>query len=197
MGQRFVRPADNPVPPPPDEPNAAAASAPAEKKGLWLAFVGACLLGLAGIMELEHRCGDGATGLLGDPYASGTASRPQLLLDALQAQVAKAAQLVQQPITALMQVLGSRVVTGFGCYAVGRWLFRDPPACQGEAPATYAPTPASLHSAACAICLTNAKDTVLFPCRHFCMCWECSRNLQQRCPICRRMVESRFFLYNA
>ena len=75
-------------------------------------------------------------------------------------------------------------------------MFKNSATEKASAPSNYTPMPASMNSCACAICLTNAKDTVLLPCRHFCLCWECSGELQRRCPICRHKVESRFFLYN-
>lgn len=42
--------------------------------------------------------------------------------------------------------------------------------------------------AECVICFTDTRDTVLLPCRHFCVCNSCARNLRYRasnCPICR------------
>ncbi|KAL7066155.1 zinc finger, C3HC4 type domain-containing protein [Cryptosporidium serpentis] len=43
----------------------------------------------------------------------------------------------------------------------------------------------------CVICLTNPKQTILLPCRHACLCIECTNNLLARnisCPVCRQCV---------
>ncbi|EEA05215.1 zinc finger, C3HC4 type domain-containing protein [Cryptosporidium muris RN66] len=43
----------------------------------------------------------------------------------------------------------------------------------------------------CVICLTNPKQTILLPCRHACLCIECTSNLLARkisCPVCRQCV---------
>lgn len=51
----------------------------------------------------------------------------------------------------------------------------------------------------CAICLSDDKDTVLLPCRHLCMCRECANTYRQqsnKCPICRRVVESILHIQN-
>ncbi|CBH13495.1 hypothetical protein, conserved [Trypanosoma brucei gambiense DAL972] len=45
----------------------------------------------------------------------------------------------------------------------------------------------------CVVCLTNERDTMLLPCRHMCLCYECASMLRiQRnnaCPICRVPIE--------
>lgn len=44
----------------------------------------------------------------------------------------------------------------------------------------------------CVICLTEPRDTAVFPCRHLCMCSECAQALRlqsNKCPICRQPVE--------
>ncbi|KAF9193949.1 hypothetical protein BGZ51_001642 [Haplosporangium sp. Z 767] len=47
-----------------------------------------------------------------------------------------------------------------------------------------------LDAPECVICLSDVKDTIVLPCRHFCICSECGdilrRRAPQRCPICRR-----------
>ncbi|KAI1298894.1 E3 ubiquitin-protein ligase mgrn1 [Mortierella claussenii] len=53
-----------------------------------------------------------------------------------------------------------------------------------------------LDAPECVICLSDIKDTIVLPCRHFCICSECGdvlrRRAPQRCPICRQCkVESR------
>lgn len=43
----------------------------------------------------------------------------------------------------------------------------------------------------CVICLTEAKEVVVYPCRHMCMCMSCAEALPSQnnnCPICRRPV---------
>lgn len=45
----------------------------------------------------------------------------------------------------------------------------------------------------CVVCLSEARDTTVLPCRHMCMCSGCARMLRHqtnRCPICRTPVES-------
>ena len=45
----------------------------------------------------------------------------------------------------------------------------------------------------CVVCLSEARDTTVLPCRHMCMCSGCARALRyqtNRCPICRTPVES-------
>lgn len=44
----------------------------------------------------------------------------------------------------------------------------------------------------CAICLSNSKDTIIEPCRHMCLCFECAnefKNRSQKCPVCRGPIE--------
>jgi hypothetical protein len=47
-----------------------------------------------------------------------------------------------------------------------------------------------LDAPECVICLSDVKDTIVLPCRHFCICSECGdvlrRRAPQRCPICRQ-----------
>ncbi|KAJ1609064.1 RING domain-containing protein [Cryptosporidium canis] len=43
----------------------------------------------------------------------------------------------------------------------------------------------------CVVCLTSNRETILLPCRHACLCAECSKSLfknTQECPICRKSV---------
>lgn len=45
----------------------------------------------------------------------------------------------------------------------------------------------------CVICLTNPRDTVLFPCRHMYTCFECSQMLhanRNKCPVCRKVAKA-------
>ncbi|CAH8259540.1 unnamed protein product [Arabidopsis lyrata] len=44
----------------------------------------------------------------------------------------------------------------------------------------------------CVICMTEAKDTAVLPCRHLCMCSDCAKELRlqsNKCPICRQPIE--------
>jgi hypothetical protein len=40
----------------------------------------------------------------------------------------------------------------------------------------------------CVVCLEREREVVLHPCRHYCLCIECSNSLS-KCPICRRRIE--------
>lgn len=43
----------------------------------------------------------------------------------------------------------------------------------------------------CVICYTITKDTVVLPCRHMCLCIQCSQIVRMqtnKCPICRTQV---------
>jgi hypothetical protein len=40
----------------------------------------------------------------------------------------------------------------------------------------------------CVVCLEREREVVLHPCRHYCLCIECSDRLRQ-CPMCRRRIE--------
>jgi hypothetical protein len=59
----------------------------------------------------------------------------------------------------------------------------------------------------CVVCLTNPREICISPCRHFCLCKECAKNMGERaktsnaatfskCPICSGKVESVFRVYN-
>ncbi|KAL0922759.1 hypothetical protein M5K25_006775 [Dendrobium thyrsiflorum] len=44
----------------------------------------------------------------------------------------------------------------------------------------------------CVICLSEPRNTAVFPCRHLCMCSDCAKSLRvqsNKCPICRQPVE--------
>jgi len=44
----------------------------------------------------------------------------------------------------------------------------------------------------CVICMTDARDTAVLPCRHLCLCSACAEELRQqsnKCPICRSTVK--------
>ncbi|KAL7740586.1 hypothetical protein ACLKA6_009472 [Drosophila palustris] len=53
----------------------------------------------------------------------------------------------------------------------------------------------------CVVCLERRRNIVLLPCRHLCMCKECSQQLPRfeggdRCPICRDFVEAVMAVYS-
>ncbi|KAF9544351.1 hypothetical protein EC957_012152 [Mortierella hygrophila] len=51
-----------------------------------------------------------------------------------------------------------------------------------------------LDAPECVICLSEVKDTIVLPCRHFCICSDCGdvlrRRAPQRCPICRQVFQA-------
>lgn len=51
------------------------------------------------------------------------------------------------------------------------------------------------RSPQCVICLDKEKDTLLKPCRHFCVCSECAIALAG-CPVCRKPIEDREKIYD-
>eukprot|EP01063_Lacrimia_lanifica_P016003 TRINITY_DN22631_c0_g1_i1.p2 TRINITY_DN22631_c0_g1~~TRINITY_DN22631_c0_g1_i1.p2 ORF type:complete len:377 (+),score=123.28 TRINITY_DN22631_c0_g1_i1:120-1250(+) len=43
----------------------------------------------------------------------------------------------------------------------------------------------------CVVCMTDDKDTMVMPCRHMCLCFECAQELRKatnKCPICRTAI---------
>ena len=62
-------------------------------------------------------------------------------------------------------------------------------------PPGYEPTPAKFDAEQCNICLENCKDTVFYPCRHFCACWKCAVQFTgKKCPTCREDIEAMQFI---
>ncbi|AWD33633.1 inhibitor of apoptosis protein 1 [Samia cynthia nucleopolyhedrovirus] len=58
-----------------------------------------------------------------------------------------------------------------------------------EAPLESAAAPAAASEAMeCKVCLERQRDTVLMPCRHFCVCMQCYFALDGKCPTCRQDV---------
>ncbi|KAH6826408.1 RING/U-box superfamily protein [Perilla frutescens var. hirtella] len=44
----------------------------------------------------------------------------------------------------------------------------------------------------CIICLTEAKNTAVLPCRHMCLCSDCAKELRlqsNKCPVCRQPIK--------
>jgi hypothetical protein len=62
---------------------------------------------------------------------------------------------------------------------------------------TKATTTSLSEESVCVICLTEKRDTTVFPCRHMCLCSECAGQLRyrdNRCPICRARASPTFFI---
>ncbi|KNE54989.1 hypothetical protein AMAG_00926 [Allomyces macrogynus ATCC 38327] len=65
-----------------------------------------------------------------------------------------------------------------------------------EAPAAGSPDAAAAAAAMlpeCIVCMADAKDTIVLPCRHLCLCKECAlllRKQSHKCPICRQDFHS-------
>jgi hypothetical protein len=55
-------------------------------------------------------------------------------------------------------------------------------------------TPAEdIEGRECVICMSAPRDTTVLPCRHMCICKACAealRNQTNKCPICRKSMES-------
>jgi hypothetical protein len=50
----------------------------------------------------------------------------------------------------------------------------------------------------CVICMTDMADVALLPCRHMCLCFECSKTLRtqtNKCPICRAKILNLIRIY--
>ena len=50
----------------------------------------------------------------------------------------------------------------------------------------------------CSICLDNKKDHLFMPCRHLCICEDCSKKInikKDKCIICREKIESIIKIY--
>ncbi|KAF9904939.1 hypothetical protein EC991_002179 [Linnemannia zychae] len=58
-----------------------------------------------------------------------------------------------------------------------------------------------LDAPECVICLSDVKDTIVLPCRHFCICSDCGdvlrRRAPQRCPICRQVFQALLHIASA
>ena len=54
----------------------------------------------------------------------------------------------------------------------------------------------NFETAACCICRDNAKTILLIPCRHLCLCDNCSQlQVVSTCPICRCQITDRIQVY--
>jgi Zinc finger, C3HC4 type (RING finger) len=48
----------------------------------------------------------------------------------------------------------------------------------------------------CVICHDREKSVILMPCRHLCLCIECSNNISvETCPKCRAMISSKIQVF--
>ncbi|XP_033163596.1 uncharacterized protein LOC117143183 [Drosophila mauritiana] len=51
----------------------------------------------------------------------------------------------------------------------------------------------------CVVCMTQSRNVVVMPCRHLCLCKECSMQLtlllEDRCPVCRHNITSFLSVY--
>jgi hypothetical protein len=41
----------------------------------------------------------------------------------------------------------------------------------------------------CVVCMDAAKDHLVLPCKHLCVCEACAQLLSDRCPVCRGPIE--------
>ncbi|XP_011170586.1 mitochondrial E3 ubiquitin protein ligase 1 [Solenopsis invicta] len=47
----------------------------------------------------------------------------------------------------------------------------------------------------CVVCNTNAREIILLPCGHVCICEDCSVSINNNCPICRTQIVERAAAY--
>ena len=48
----------------------------------------------------------------------------------------------------------------------------------------------------CVICQENEKTCLLLPCRHLCLCKDCSRRSEVKaCPLCRIAIQQKIDVY--
>lgn len=59
-------------------------------------------------------------------------------------------------------------------------------------------TQSKLDEIICVICQRNNKNVLLLPCKHFCICEECSNNeeFNNKCPICRSPIIDKMIIYS-
>lgn len=80
----------------------------------------------------------------------------------------------------------------------GGWVCRNAEnscvAAVARAGGTALGTPAEdVEGRECVICMSAPRDTTVLPCRHMCICKACAealRNQTNKCPICRKSMES-------
>jgi hypothetical protein len=47
----------------------------------------------------------------------------------------------------------------------------------------------------CNICYSNDSNCILIPCGHKCCCYECSKNINKKCPICRNEIDNVYKIF--
>ncbi|XP_065174300.1 mitochondrial E3 ubiquitin protein ligase 1-like [Atheta coriaria] len=47
----------------------------------------------------------------------------------------------------------------------------------------------------CIVCKENPREIILLPCGHVCLCDDCSENIQDKCPVCRKPIQSKAEAY--
>ncbi|KAJ9458835.1 putative E3 ubiquitin-protein ligase LOG2 [Diplonema papillatum] len=70
----------------------------------------------------------------------------------------------------------------------------DIPADDAQSTAESVSNVIGINAEECCVCLEEAKNTVLMPCRHLCVCSGCAQILTQ-CPLCRFAVLHRFEVF--
>ncbi|KAH8378406.1 hypothetical protein KR093_011179 [Drosophila rubida] len=78
------------------------------------------------------------------------------------------------------------------------WLLQKLHVNEAQNPSTNSP---SSRSDCCVVCIERSRNIVLLPCRHLCLCKECSQQLHyyeggNRCPVCRDFVETMLAIYS-
>ena len=48
---------------------------------------------------------------------------------------------------------------------------------------------------ACVVCLSKQKQVLLLPCRHLCLCKECSTRITNKCPLCQKRIENQLTVF--
>jgi hypothetical protein len=47
----------------------------------------------------------------------------------------------------------------------------------------------------CVVCMESKKTILIMPCNHLCLCFECSRSVSDKCPMCRSPVENKIKVF--
>ncbi|KAF0737084.1 hypothetical protein Ae201684_006888 [Aphanomyces euteiches] len=96
-----------------------------------------------------------------------------------------------------VQVVKQKVQVEGQTYELQEIYGMEGAACSAKAPkaSAVAPdtTPDVVEGSECIICMCEPRNTTILPCRHLCICTECSEELKRpgsTCPICRGKVES-------
>uniref|UniRef100_A0A6A7FZT5 von Willebrand factor type A domain containing protein n=1 Tax=Hirondellea gigas TaxID=1518452 RepID=A0A6A7FZT5_9CRUS len=74
-------------------------------------------------------------------------------------------------------------------------IIKKPPPSSSSSSTSSAPMGQDQEDATtCCVCLTNAKNILLRPCRHVCLCDECAPKVQ-KCPLCSEVITKRTKVY--